>query len=232
MGNDVVDLSDPENVGKSRDRRFCRRVFNDDELALAAASLQPDTMLWAIWAAKEAAYKAVSRIDASVCSIPKKFPVVLEPSIPAIGNVSMKGIAASPLGDVFVRISAEDGRLHAVAAETMETLERVIVRVETVPTCGDDPSEFARKILREEIARRLACPFDDLAVLKENERPWAPYIVYRNARLPVQISLSHDGRFAAVAFDPLVDEGMAGTGKAKDRHQKKDCRHQKRGEAS
>jgi len=202
VGNDVVDLSDPENVGKSHDRRFCRRVFNDDELALIAASLQPDTMLWAIWAAKEAAYKAVSRIDASVCSIPKKFPVVLETSSSSMDNVSMKGIAVSPLGNVFVRISAENGMLHAVAAETTETLARVIAWVKIVPACGAEPSEFARKILREEIARRLACPFDDLAVLKENERPWAPYIVCRDVRLPVQISLSHDGRFAAVAFDP------------------------------
>lgn len=206
MGNDVIDLTDPENVGKSCDRRFCRRVFNNDELALISASSQPDTILWAIWAAKEAAYKVVSRIDNSVCSIPKKYPVALEAAAsPMDAAVFLGGIVVSPLGEVFVRISAENGMLHAVAAETRETLARVIARVKTAQAheLDDDLSELARKILREEIARRLDCPFEELAVLKEKERPWAPYMVLRNIRLPVHVSLSHDGRFAAAAFDPL-----------------------------
>jgi phosphopantetheinyl transferase (holo-ACP synthase) len=203
VGNDVVDLSDPGNVGKSRDRRFCRRVFNDDELALIAASLQPDTTLWAIWAAKEAAYKAVSRGDPSVCSIPKKYPVILETSTHQRISTSLNGVVKTPHGEVFVRIHIKNAFLHALAAGTLEELTRIVARVEAVSEHTDDLPGFARKILLEEIAGRLACPVDELAILKEGVRPWAPYVTRLGARLPVTISLSHDGRYAAFALDPL-----------------------------
>jgi hypothetical protein len=203
VGNDVVDLADPQNIGKSGDERFCRRVFNAGELALVGGSPHPDTMLWAIWAAKEAAYKAVSRIDDSLCSIPRKYPVALETELlNSVRCKFMRGVVGTPVGDIPVRICVESDALHAIAAGTTAELRRIVSRVEPLPARDTDAGRFARKILIEELARRLDCLVEELAVLKEKKRPWPPYVTRRGVRLPVAISLSHDGLFAAFAFDP------------------------------
>ncbi len=202
MGNDVVDLADPENVGKSGDDRFCRRVFNAGELALVAGSSQPDMILWALWAAKEAAYKAVSRFDGSVCSIPRKYPVVIEESANQGCCMPLRGTVATPAGDIPVCIFVEKEALHAIAAGTTAELEKIVFHVEPLHRDAADTGRFARKILLVELARRLDCAVGELAVLKEEKRPWAPWVTRRDVRLPVSISLSHDGRFAAFAFDP------------------------------
>jgi hypothetical protein len=75
VGNDVVDLAAPGNIGKSSDARFCGRVFTAEERDWIAGAACPDALLWAIWAAKEAAYKAVSRDDPAVCSIPCRYKI-------------------------------------------------------------------------------------------------------------------------------------------------------------
>ena len=62
LGNDVVDLTDPRCPGKASDRRFLRRVFTEPEAAAIRESPTPDLTLWQYWAAKEAAFKAVSRL--------------------------------------------------------------------------------------------------------------------------------------------------------------------------
>lgn len=65
LGNDVVDLTDPRCLGKASDRRFLRRVFAPAEVAAILDSPTPDLTLWQLWAAKEAAFKAVSRLLSS-----------------------------------------------------------------------------------------------------------------------------------------------------------------------
>jgi hypothetical protein len=78
VGNDVVDLKDPENQGKSRDERFLLRAFAAEERVQIRGSEDPDALLWSFWAAKEAAYKAVSREDPGVSSSPRRYRVALE----------------------------------------------------------------------------------------------------------------------------------------------------------
>ncbi|HMA66939.1 MAG TPA: 4'-phosphopantetheinyl transferase superfamily protein, partial [Desulfosalsimonadaceae bacterium] len=61
-GNDIVDCSSPAAQGKARSARFVRKVLTGDEQARLAAAQDPDRLLWAFWAAKEAAYKAASKM--------------------------------------------------------------------------------------------------------------------------------------------------------------------------
>ena len=80
LGNDVVDLSDPRCRGKASDRRFLRRVFTQRETAAILESPTPDLALWQRWAAKEAAFKAVSRLLSSPPPFEHaRFQVALEP---------------------------------------------------------------------------------------------------------------------------------------------------------
>ena len=82
LGNDVVDLTDPRCRGKASDRRFLRRVFTQAEKAAVLDSPSPDLALWQRWAAKEAAFKAVSQLLSSPPPFEHaRFQVTLEPAL-------------------------------------------------------------------------------------------------------------------------------------------------------
>jgi hypothetical protein len=202
VGNDVVDLAESENIGKSGDQRFCKRVFNSSELSLIADSARPDPILWAIWAAKEAAYKAISRSNPDVCSIPKKYPVIIERSTIPEGAAPLQGKVVTPLGELPVLIFMGAEMIHVIAAETAEALQRIIFRVDQIDPNNTDPSRFVKKALLRQISCYISCSVGELSIVKEKRRPWPPCIIFRGRRLSVETSLSHDGRFVAFAFDP------------------------------
>ena len=206
VGNDIVDLKDPENIGKSRDDRFLGRVFTAGERELIASVPSPDTLLWSLWAAKEAAYKAVSRADPAVCSIPHRYRVVLdaEDATRKIGRRTGKVI--TPRGELILEVSASADWVHALAAGAEEALNRLCRRVQRLEggKGAVNPSAFVRGALLREIARRLDCPVGDLSVVKNPDGLGAPRVFFRGELLAAEVSLSHDGRFAAFAFDPAT----------------------------
>jgi len=63
VGNDIVDLSLLECQGKSGHTRFMQRVFSRREQQAILSSADTDRMLWLHWAAKEAAYKIISKLQ-------------------------------------------------------------------------------------------------------------------------------------------------------------------------
>jgi len=90
VGNDIVDLTDPYNQGKLRDRRFRGRVFTAAEERRIDASPRPDVTLWAFWAAKESAFKAAVKLIPGSGFIPKEYMVVkYEMDLPAAGLSSL-----------------------------------------------------------------------------------------------------------------------------------------------
>ncbi len=62
VGNDVVDLSEPGVRGKAGDGRFVRRVLHPSEVVAVTEARDPDRALFTSWAAKEAAFKVVSKL--------------------------------------------------------------------------------------------------------------------------------------------------------------------------
>jgi phosphopantetheine--protein transferase-like protein len=200
VGNDVVDLKHPENQGKSRDDRFLTRVFTEKERHWIAGAVCPDKRLWALWAAKEAAFKVVSRDNPTACSTPRRYEILLDLS--EVSEARLAGRAITPRGELALRIVVTDDYIHAVSAATDGDLGRIFQRVDRMDV-GEAPGEasaFVRKQLLIEIARRLECPLEELSIGKEPLGPGAPFVLRREQPLDVHISLSHDGRFAAFAF--------------------------------
>ncbi len=223
VGNDVVDLKEPDNRGKSRDARFLARVFTADERGVIARAAAPDTLLWALWAAKEAAYKAVSGGDRSVCSIPHRYPVHLDTSAPLencdpqnlqralpgsdfqrshpSGDAEgcLTGRVITPRGEMALCVTVTEDYVHALATGADADFAGILQRVDRMDEAGSsgDPSAFVRGQLLAEISRRFCCPIEDLAVLADSSGSGAPRVLVRDRPLDVDISLSHDGRFAA-----------------------------------
>ena len=214
VGNDVVDLKEPDNRGKSRNDRFLGRVFTSEERGWIARAAAPDMLLWSLWAAKEAAYKAVSGEHPGsdqllVCSIPHRYPVHLDDqsaagtdSASADAAGCLTGRVATPRGEIALRITVTDDFVHALAAGPDADFAGIIQRVDRMDDGGSpgDPSAFVRRRLLIEISRRLDCPIDEITIRSDPAGSGAPRLFLRDRPLAAEISLSHDGRFTAFAL--------------------------------
>lgn len=230
VGNDIIDLKETDNCGKSGDDRFLSRVFTTEERDRIVGTSCSDKLLWSFWAAKEAAYKAVSRDDPSIRSTPRSYSVALDDQnvrhtisgvedstgrIAFDGQEVGKAIDAAagsedrlvgqvitPRGAVALRIIVTDDYVHALAVAGDGDLAALVHRVDVVDAGKDagGASAFVRRQLLLEIALRLKCPIDDLVIRKEPLGPGAPSVFLRGRPLAAEISLSHDGRFTAFAL--------------------------------
>lgn len=82
VGNDIVDITSVEILNKFHDRRFLQRVFTPAEIACLDGCKRPDLVLWFLWSAKEAAYKALKKYDESAVFAHRQFKVQFEDSNP------------------------------------------------------------------------------------------------------------------------------------------------------
>jgi len=78
VGNDIVDLTLKDNIGKSHDYRFLNRVFTASEQNFLNQSTNKDASLWKMWAAKEAAYKILKKCDPDLIFSHLKFVVTAQ----------------------------------------------------------------------------------------------------------------------------------------------------------
>jgi len=61
LGNDIVDLKDPDSYYPNSNSRFLDRVFCYQEKEYIFSSKDQQRTLWMSWAIKESAYKAWKR---------------------------------------------------------------------------------------------------------------------------------------------------------------------------
>lgn len=117
VGNDVVDLGNPRVLGKEKDARFMGRVFSADERRVIGESSEPSLELWGMWAAKEAAFKIVSKRSPSPPPfVHRAFAVAwgaLARGTNPYGHVLRAGRVRYPAGD---EIYAEITRVGSVLA--------------------------------------------------------------------------------------------------------------------
>jgi len=93
VGNDIVDRKSPEAAGKAGDRRFLQKALTPLEQEAVAGAPDPDLALWSLWAAKEAAYKAVSKSFPEISAAPRRYCVHLAAIEPGRGGYFQIGRA-------------------------------------------------------------------------------------------------------------------------------------------
>ncbi len=195
VGNDVVDLDDPATSRRHEDRRFVERVCDDRE----CARVQSKTDLWCVFAAKEAAYKAFVKLGA--------LPGFVHRSIHTAPDLS-----AATWNDrrVAVSVTNDPEHVHAVAWSEGPMPLVSVVRFEGAAhdTCAESARAYAA--LCRLAATIVGCSAEELRVVRD-PRPSAwdgfapPRVERAGAPLDIDVSLSHDGRFAAaaVSHEPL-----------------------------
>lgn len=195
IGNDIVDLTDPLNKGKSLDQRFINRVFTPGEKRAILASVKPDTTLWSLWAAKESAYKVVMKLRAGIHSIPRLYEVDLcvnDKEVPA------EGIVNTPAGIVHIRVYACCDYAYCLASTGPESqLESVISSVCWSEEVMVDESIQSKKNGTMLLSRYLGMPRDAIRIVKNSA---VPEVLIHGLPVRMDISLSHDGHYTACAF--------------------------------
>ena len=77
VGNDVVDLLDPQSQPGAIHPRWDARVFTAFEQATLAEALSAHVTRWKLWAAKESAFKVAKKMHPGLSFFPTSFQVEL-----------------------------------------------------------------------------------------------------------------------------------------------------------
>ncbi|MBZ0235449.1 MAG: 4'-phosphopantetheinyl transferase superfamily protein, partial [Deltaproteobacteria bacterium] len=112
VGNDVVDLRVPENASVGHRPRFLARVCDEDEQARVRAAADPVAALWALFAAKEAAYKVVSKLRPGAILAHRRFRVAAAQAFEDIEAIDADGVRLA----LWLDVDVAAGRVHAVAS--------------------------------------------------------------------------------------------------------------------
>ena len=204
VGNDVVDLHDPESRPEALHPRFDARVFTSDEREALGVSAFPHSLRWTLWAAKESAYKVSKKLDPAVRFLPKDFEVRRIAEGGEGGSV-----VVHETGPFDVRLDRTDEWVRAVATITAVSAPSahrlVCAGIERLEGPGADPSRTVRELACAAIGSRVNVPPGQVRIATDRGIPVA---LWRNRRLPVDLSLSHHGRFVAWAIT-LPREALA-----------------------
>jgi phosphopantetheinyl transferase (holo-ACP synthase) len=184
VGNDVVDMDDPAVADHHRRERFVSRVCAAEERASVTSALD----LWELFAAKEAAYKALVKLGYSPGFAHRE--IVVSPDHQSVcwhGQV------------LALSLTSDGGYVHALAwrASTSRPHARVA-------RARGPESEAVRTLLCELLAAATQFAQDDLAVVRD-PLPGAwdgfgpPRVMHRGIAIDADVTLSHDGRFVAAA---------------------------------
>ena len=197
VGNDVVDLKEPANAGKSRDSRFLKKILTDAEIEFVERAENPDTALWSIWACKETAYKVIKKSFSDTAFIPKRWQVTFR----KIKSKYQEGEVIIPeTGSVFIRLFSTSEYVHCIGTHHFKDLDEIIWSVEAMPEEeGRNPSIYLRHCLGQKIAQYFSLDFHQIKIkrTRANGELQPPRVYVGGQKTDIDVSLSHDGRFVA-----------------------------------
>jgi phosphopantetheinyl transferase (holo-ACP synthase) len=196
VGNDIVDLSDPESSRDACHFRFERRVFTPEEFEALSTHHTDVQRRWILWSAKEAAYKAARRECAGVVFSPARFVVSLDRSL--CGSVGV-GSRRWPLQ---VRIDGDC--VHAVVSEDASFAGTLSGSRRLTAAEFRDPSQGVRRFAIASIAARLGLADCDLRIEKVDR---IPRLIVSGEAAQVALSLSHHGAYVGFACRPDTQRG-------------------------
>lgn len=194
VGNDIVDLRDPETRPGAVHPRFDHRVFTRRERSAMEEHSLPERLRWTLWAAKESAFKAARQLDPSVRFIPRRFAVRLldDARAEVRHRVGRFQVWLEEAHDWIHAVAAPDGEEDAADGGAPPW------RVDFLrDDDGAGPSERARELAREALAPLLSL---EPGELKIPAVAGIPEVRAGARRLALDLSLSHHGRLVACAW--------------------------------
>ena len=189
IGNDVVDLLHPGVQAGARHVRFDARVFARSERDALRASGAPDRLRWMLWAAKEAAYKVVKKLDPGTVWSPRRFVVELD--------ANLTGHALHEGHELPVLVEEDGAHVHAIASDTEPNSDAQRWQVGHLAV-GEQEGLAARALAIAALAPELGVDAGSLRFVKRGR---VPILCRGDEPVGVDLSLSHHGSFVAWAAD-------------------------------
>lgn len=197
LGNDIVALGTDYARSKPGDSRFCQRVFTAEERELIQGAEEPVTMLWTLWAAKEAAYKAFSKYfhtgSNRLTFAHREFSATL--TGPDSGLVHYRNLTFPFM------VEQSPGWVHVWGCLPRAAPSGTVLPA-PLPRLLDIPRRTAVLVGNESLGvRLLACELANTRALNcTGVRGTPPRLFAGNNPLNLDLSLSHDEGFGAVVL--------------------------------
>lgn len=208
VGNDIVDLNSPFVKEKRSDERFIKRILTETEQRLIARPDFPEHMLWVLWAAKETAYKAVSKSLPGISSAPKRYAVSIRSEEK---GGWFQGIVKTPDQWVPVWIYRDRDVVHCIGGIGLVNQKNGLIHGMEKMDAAFEPnyyqstdhvSNYVRRIAIKAIAGHVSRNAEDIVISKTTCSEGRAYPVVRihHQNRPMDISFSHDGGYVGYAF--------------------------------
>ncbi len=201
VGNDVVDLRDPDTQPGATHPRFDERAFSAAERYAIAASATPNHLRWLLWAAKESAFKLLRKRHATLVFAPTGFAVRLDNEFSRGEGATVRGTVLHANGRVSFRAVADYEVVHVIATDEQSGDGAVLAAVQQI--ASECPSAAVRQLAIARLAPYLGVAPAELAIVRAHR---VPRLQLRGEWVPIDVSLSHHGRFIAFAsvYAPLT----------------------------
>jgi len=196
-----VDLKEPANAGKSKDSRFLKKNLTNAEIEFVQNAENPDAALWSHWACKETAYKVIKKSSSDTAFLPRQWQVIFKKSQSKYSD----GEVIIPRKDrVYIRLFSNLQYVHCIGADALTALDELIWSVDVLPEKEKiNPSLYLRYCLGQSLAKHFSLNFHHIKIkrTRENGELQPPRVYIDGRKTDIDISLSHDGRFIAYAFN-------------------------------
>ena len=202
VGNDVVDLREPANAGKSRDSRFLKKILTNAEIEFVKNAENPDAALWSLWACKETAYKVIKKSCLDAAFLPRQWTVFFKKSQSDFSDGEVMVLGKER---VYIRLFSNFNYVHCIGADCLAALNKLIWSVDTLPEKEKiNPSLYLRYFLGQSLAKHFFLNFHHIKIKRTRRcgELQPPHVYVDGRKTDIEISLSHDGRFVTYAFIP------------------------------
>ena len=216
IGNDIVDLLPLESRQKVEDSRFIKRVYTLSEMKAIQEAQHPNSCLWALWAIKEALFKALQKTNLNLTfSHQQFFPSddMLHQLIHADLTACIEGITCIDQTDLAIQVLLHTDYVHATAVtfDSLQELDWTNIHLSIARPFASRPtrpeqSAAVRELSCQNRPNELShmgnlCIKRPMNRIKSRERPGPPALYDGDILLAdYDISLSHDYRFVASAW--------------------------------
>ncbi len=231
LGNDIVDLDD----AASPSARFLARVLSPEEREWVAHCARPDQLLWHLWAAKEAAYKAIVHKEGTLVFAHARFVVSACPrAIDDDRGARMPREGRVVHGDHVVRVrwTQRDGAISCVGwiepmdlngiCASISTIDAADASTESLTTreleaVTSRASRAVRVLAKTLLAEKLGVARARLEIIRpllspklgKSARRGPPEVWLDGERSNrAQLSLSHHGRYVGCAIVAACASGV------------------------
>lgn len=210
LGNDIVDLKDPETSCGGQHPRFDERVFSARERAALLRSPDRQRVRWVLWAVKESAFKGLIQTQPETVFSPARFVVDLGSQIQDSQLHDSRLLDSRLPGSIQGSVTYRDKRyratveldrdhIHAIVSDDSppnRTLWGSLRIADRGAAQNSTASRRVRALAIDRIAARLGFNRADLSI-ERNGR--IPHLVHRGVRLLATLSLSHHGSYVGFA---------------------------------